>query len=388
MRYFFQAGSFFELSRVELISVLESFGIKRDFLKNIGNDIFLLEKKDINPDLVKKIFNRLGGYIRYGEVIDDLDSFLTQFEDKKKVIFGISYLGGQRGDRSNIIKLSNDIKRYFKEVKTHSRFVIAKNTQLNEAQIRNNNILEEGFEFCIFESGEKKIYGRTLGIQDVVGFVHRDIDKPFTDYKMGVLPQKLARMMCNFTGINEGIIWDPFCGSGTVLMEASMLGFNILGSDSSDEALYNTDRNILWMKDEGLITGIKYNLFAFDVNDADKKIITDLKKTEISAVVCEPFMGSAQKRILSESKANTLLKEVESLYKSLFDILNRVTRKGFKIVLIIPSYKTFNGEKTINISKFAEKKWSVLNKGYSSEDLKWRRNNSIITRNIFILSKK
>lgn len=388
MRYFFQAGSFLGISQAELVAVFQSFGIQKDYIKNTGTSIFILEKKDVDPIIIKKIFSRLGGYIRYGEIVEDLDSFLTNFEDRKKVTFGISYIGDEDGDRKSIVKLSNDIKRYFKEFKIHSRFITPKDIELNEAQIRNNNILVDGFEFCIFKSDNQMQYGRTLGVQDVEGFVHRDIDKPFSDYKMGVLPQKLARMMCNLTGLRDGIIWDPFCGSGTILMEASMLGFDILGSDQSDEALYNSDRNILWMKDEGLITGIRYNLFAFDVFDADKKTVVELKRTNIGAVVCEPFMGSAQKRVLSPSKADMLLKDVESLYRALFEILNRIGRSGFRVVLILPSYKTYNGEKTINISKFAEKKWNVLNKEYSSKDLIWRRKNSIITRNIFILSKK
>lgn len=388
MRYFFQAGSFLNISQAELIAVLQSFGIQRDFVKNTNSSVFLLEKKDIDPKVVDKVFHRLGGYIRYGEIIDDLDSFLTQFEDRKKITFGISYIGTKEGDKKGIVKLSNDIKRYFKKLNIKSRFIVAKESQLNEAQIRNNDVLGDGFEFCIFESGDTKIYGRTLGVQDVEGFVHRDIDKPFSDHEMGVLPQKLARMMCNLTGLRTGIIWDPFCGSGTVLMEASMLGFDILGSDVSEEALYNTDRNILWMKDEGLITGIRYNLFHFDVKDVDRKVVKDLKRTGINAVVCEPFMGPAQRKVLSVSKANMLLKEVESLYNSLFNILNSITQKGFRIVLILPSYKTYSGEKSINVSRFAQKKWNVLNKEYSSGDLIWRRKNSIITRNIFILSKR
>jgi len=42
----------------------------------------------------------------------------------------------------------------------------------------------------------------------------------------------------------------------------------------------------------------------------------------------------------------------------------------------------------MNISQFINKKWEVLNKKYSSQDLKWKRINSIIARNIFILEKK
>ncbi|PKN02764.1 hypothetical protein CVU76_01885 [Candidatus Dojkabacteria bacterium HGW-Dojkabacteria-1] len=388
MRYFFQSGSFQELSQAELICVLDSYGIQKDSLKNVGGGIFVLDTKDVTDEIVKKIFNRLGGYIRYGHVVEDLDSFLPSFEDMKKVTFGVSYISNIGGERKSIVKLSNDIKRYFKSVGISSRFLIPKSTQLNEAQIRNNNLLQEGFEFCIFDTNEIQMYGRTLGVQDVESFVHRDLDKPESDYQMGVLPQKLARIMCNLTSLKQGILWDPFCGSGTILMEASMLGFDVLGSDIDIKAIENSDKNIQWLKDENLITGIKYNLFQLDIRNVEKRIVKDLKRTNISAVVCEPFMGPPQRKEVTESKADILLKDVEDLYISLFKILNEIAHSGFKLVLVIPSYKTIKGEKTINISQFAQKKWEVLNKKYTKGDLKWKRNNSIITRNIFVLSKR
>lgn len=388
MRYFFQSGSFQELSQAELVCVLESYGIEKDSLKNVGGGIFLLDNKKVTEETVKKIFSRLGGYIRYGEVLEDLDSFLPLFNERKKVTFGVSYVSNIGGDRKSIVKLSNDIKRYFKSLGISSRFLIPKSTQLNEAQIRNNNLLEEGFEFCIFDTNISQMYGRTLAVQDVEGFVHRDLDKPESDYQMGVLPQKLARIMCNLTSQKQGILWDPFCGSGNILIEASILGFDVLGSDIDVKAIENSDKNIQWLRDEGIITGIKYNLFQLDIRNVEKRIVKDLKRTNINAVVCEPFMGPPQRRELTESKAELLLKDVEELYISLFKILNEISNSGFKIVLVIPSYRTLKGEKTINISQFAEKKWEVLNKKYTKGDLKWKRNNSIITRNIFILSKR
>jgi tRNA G10 N-methylase Trm11 len=388
MRYFFQSGTFQDLSYAELLCVLESYGISKDSLKNVGGGIYLLENNNIKEDVVKKIFGRLGGYIRFGIVVEDLDSFLPSFNDFKKITFGISFISNEGGDRQSIVKLSNDVKRYFKSLGISSRFLIPKENQLNEAQIRNNDLLEEGFEFCIFDTTNGQMYGRTVAVQDVQGFVHRDLDKPVSDYEMGVLPQKLARMMCNLTSQKDGILWDPFCGSGTVLMEASLLGFDILGTDVDTQAVQNTDKNIQWLRDEGLITGIKYNLFPLDIHNVEKRIVKDLKRTGINSVVCEPFMGPAQRKELTESKAEILLEDVQQLYISLFKILNEIARSGFKVVLVIPSYKTLKGERTINISQFAEKKWDVLNKKYTKGDLKWRRNNSIITRNIFILSKR
>ena len=45
---------------------------------------------------------------------------------------------------------------------------------------------------------------------------------------MGVLPPKLARMMINFTALRDGVIWDPFCGSGTILIYQLSLSAGIV----------------------------------------------------------------------------------------------------------------------------------------------------------------
>jgi tRNA G10 N-methylase Trm11 len=205
---------------------------------------------------------------------------------------------------------------------------------------------------------------------------------------MGVLPQKLARIMCNLTGLQSGIIWDPFCGSGTILMEAAVLGFDVLGSDIDVNALNLANENMIWLSKEGIIKGIKYNLFQLDIYNVEKKVITDLRNTGINAVVFEPFMGPPQRKILSVSKADLLIENATKLYFSLFHVLNEISQKGFRVVIVLPSYKTNKGWIDMNISQFINKKWEVLNKKYSSQDLKWKRINSIIARNIFILEKK
>ena len=91
---------------------------------------------------------------------------------------------------------------------------------------------------------------------------------------------------------------------------------------------------------------------------------------------------------MSVSKADLLIENATKLYFSLFHVLNEISQKGFRVVIVLPSYKTNKGWIDMNISQFINKKWEVLNKKYSSQDLKWKRINSIIARNIFILEKK
>ncbi len=388
MRYFFECGNFSNISHAELSAVFQSYGISPDSIKRLSNSILLVESNSITKEILQRIFNKLGGFIRYGEIVEDLDSFFNPYLNGEKIVFGISVLGNSDITIKDIQKLANEIKRNLKSNGISSRFLLPKKLELNAAQIVNNNILEEGFELCIFDSSTSRLYGKTLGIQNVESFVKRDIDRPSVDFDMGVLPQKLARIMCNLTGLKEGILWDPFCGSGTVLMEATMLGFDVIGTDIDLRALESANKNIQWMAKEELIESTKYNIFHLDIHNIERRVLKDLKRTGINTVVCEPFMGPPQRKELSKMIALELLDDVKKLYISLFKALDTIASKGFKVVLIIPSYKSRDGWLTFNVSELIGKRWDVLNRQYISGDLKWGRINSIITRNIFILSKR
>jgi len=387
-QYFFEAGSFPDLSYTELTSVFEAFELKKDTIHRFTDNIFLIKSNDTDPKVLARIFKRLGGFVRYGEVIDDIDAFINSFcEHEGKVVFGISVLGGYSNIYSK--KLGNSIKKGLKEYGISSRFIAPKRDEkaLNAAQITHNGILVKGFELCVLSNGSEEVYGSTLAVQDIEEFVRRDVERPFTDIEMGVLPPKLARMMINFTSLKEGVIWDPFCGSGTIPMEAAVLDFNFFASDIDSNAVHHTEENIRWMDEEEIIQDIFYEAFRLDVKQPDHELVKKLSNSDISAIVCEPYMGIAQKRELYPEAAEKLLAEVKSLYQALFELIdNKIEKRGIKVVLIIPSYKTTKGWKTFGIRDLISNRWELLNSYYSGgRDLKWSRKNSIITRNIFIL---
>ena len=390
---FIQSGVFPELSFAELHSVLLSFGLNKEYLTKYGKSIFLLSiDEKLTVQLAMKIFSRLGGAIRIGEIVEDIDSFEMNTDQKSKVTFGISILGNtERTDSSFLKKLANNIKRQLKEGSTSSRFILPKDKELslNAAQVIKNNILSEGFELLVIRNGEQEIYAKTLGIQDLEGFVSRDIQRPESNHEMGTLPTKLARMMVNLTGLKGGTIWDPFCGSGTILMEAAVLDFNFLASDIDSRAVIDTDNNIRWLLADGQITNkTLYQAFQFDILKPDSEIVNKLRNTEINAIVCEPYMGPPQTRVLSVEYANKLLGDVKALYKKLFDLIDiKLQKRGIKIVMIVPSYKTDKGWITFGIRELVGKRWDLKNSSLTSGDLKWSRKNSIITRNIFILER-
>jgi hypothetical protein len=103
-QYFFEAGSFQDLSYVELVSVFRLYGVTKDYIQKFTDKIFIIRDKNVSSEIIDKVFNRLGGFVRYGYVIDQIDTFLSDKSSQaSKVTFGISILGFLR-------KLSNEIK--------------------------------------------------------------------------------------------------------------------------------------------------------------------------------------------------------------------------------------------------------------------------------------
>ncbi len=62
------------------------------------------------------------------------------------------------------------------------------------------------------------------------------------------LHPKLARAIVNLTGIRKGVILDPFCGTGGLLIEAALMGLKAEGYDISNEKLKNSAENLAFLK--------------------------------------------------------------------------------------------------------------------------------------------
>ena len=90
------------------------------------------------------------------------------------------------------------------------------------------------------------------------------------------LDWKLTRVMINLTGLKEGeTVCDPFCGTGTTLLEAESMGIHAIGLDF-DEKMYEISKENL------KVNGYKSKVFKSDFQALSKisgkfdGIVTDL----------------------------------------------------------------------------------------------------------------
>ncbi len=108
----------------------------------------------------------------------------------------------------------------------------------------------------------------------------KKIERPIRPKKVKKHPHeldwKLTRAMINLTGLQEGeTVCDPFCGTGTTLLEAESMGIHAIGVDF-DEKMYQMSRKNLD------VNGFKSKLIKSDFSELEKfvgefdGIVTDL----------------------------------------------------------------------------------------------------------------
>ena len=138
------------------------------------------------------------------------------------------------------------------------------------------------------------------------------------------LNPKIARAMVNLTGIEKGLVVDPFCGTGGLLIEAGLMGLKIKGYDINKWMINACEKNFKHYKIKD------YNLI---VKDACKV------KGKFDAIVAD----------LPYSK-NTRDVEIEKLYKEFFKNSYGLTKT---MVIGLPHY--------VNYKKLISK-WKVKNR--------------------------
>jgi len=108
-----------------------------------------------------------------------------------------------------------------------------------------------------------------------------DTDKSYLKRNPSTLPglhpsamkPKLARAMVNLTGSKSGVLFDPFCGAGGLLIEAAFLGFKPVGYDIDYRMLEKARMNFKHFKINDFVLLQKD---ALSLNSRIRYLVTDL----------------------------------------------------------------------------------------------------------------
>lgn len=363
--YCFVLGKGPELSMAELMSVFPIGDAKR-----VGDCAF----SDGPDGIGQKEFNRLGGSIKMARLEDEvtrnelvlgLVKLLHRHYGGSKLNYGISVYGwDERNLRDVLLKL----KKALKKEGISSRFINQGFKNVSSAQYK--GIRNKGVELMVIKKGPTFVLAEVVAVQDIDSYSKRDFDKPFRDMKVGMLPPKLAQIMVNLTG-SDGVIWDPFCGGGVLIMEGLLMGHMMIGSDINPKTLEGAKKNVEWIRKEFNVEE-EATLF---VHDATKP----LKNTPFDAIAAEGYLGPPQNDLLNEGRLALLKDELIPLYVSFFESIKAFGFPG-PIVFAFPFYRMKNG----NAAHLDELIDTIKSLGFSEEvHVKYARPNQVVGRDIY-----
>ena len=343
-----------ELSLAEILSYLESNGSDYRIISKSSQAAILDTNLDVNDALSK-----LGGLFKIGTVKCTLDSkdvvdeehlenklnseeYYSWLDDKVRWCFSFY---------SDISDFNEDIpdrfQNYFRQrlrkdgVKKAKYIFPKKVGELDRENISDDivkkHIIDEGLEFFVSHLSGKYYVGITQEVVRNQEFISRDLGRPFQNPKESI-PPKIARIMVNLASLPLGSkLLDPFCGIGTILQEASILGLKVFGSDIDRKRVSETIGNLKWLSET-------YNLKIGDISEriftVDTAQLSKYLDVEMDGIATEPILLPPLKRFPSEDETEDMLQIAEKTYETSIPEMSNVLKKGGKLVLVIPYIRT------------------------------------------------
>lgn len=174
--------------------------------------------------------------------------------------------------------------------------------------------------------------GRTLARIDRSSFEKRKGQRrPY--FSPISLHPRLARALVNLSRVRRGQnLLDPFCGTGGVLMEASLVGAKPIGSDI----------------DFRMVEGAGENLASLGINDvrlhhSDVSEIEDIVG-KVDAIATDPPYGRS---------ATTNKEEISKLYERAFEAFSKILSPGAYAAVVVPEINFIEiGKKYLNLKEY------------------------------------
>ncbi len=375
--YLAQLGSFPELAFQELQAVVAQQATRvHEFIAQVELD---------SDQAAQELQDSLGGTVKIARVIQDqvdttdLAAVAELIRDQagdSKLHFGFAEL-----NRDHLPKLdAQDIKTELQELGVKTRFVSGSRNGLSASVLSHQKKVRE---FLLINHKQGTSFAETVAIQNIDHWTTKDRGKPYADRKKGMLPPKVARMMLNLavgtTDKDSVQFLDPFCGTGTVLIEAIDAGItSVFGSDADLEAVEGTRANLAWAQRSlpEYTASADVSVLASDATHLSKHNLSG-----ITHIATEPFLG---KQTPQPGQLPNLFTGLERLYLGAFKEWTKVLAHQATVVIVFPepaegvTVKNFNHTWQDLIDKIAPLGYTI-----TSEPLLYARPGATIRRNIY-----
>lgn len=302
----------------------------------------------------------LGGAIKAGNVIGELEladwprlsrdivqRYATALRGDGKLTLGISVYGRSIAPRE-VQRTGLALKQALKKHGRSVRLVPNDSSALSTATSHHNKLglAANKVELLVVYGANSVVVAESIGTQNITALAARDQGRPKRDAFVGMLPPKLALMMINLSGVmaeppkhnstlpQPATILDPFCGTGVVLQEAALLGFNVYGTDLAEKMIDYSKQNMEWL-------ALKHPLHTVRIEPGDA--IEHRWQQPIDAVVAETYLGQPFSAPPAPDKLDKVRRVVEQITTKFLENLANQTAPGTQLCLAVPAWRDATG---------------------------------------------
>ena len=274
--------------------------------------------KEIDPS---KIIKELGGTTKIAKVIGETGEEIEQIISKKaletpdnRITFGISKYQGW-GTSTLREQIKDAYRRY--KIKAQQK------QPRNKRHFTPREIRERLVEYIQF----RRYVCITEAVTDSSEYEERDEKRPeFEGRKATSI--RLSKIMINLSGAKEGdTLLDPFCGTGTILQEATLRGIKGIGVDLK---ISQAKKNMEWIS--------KKNKIDVKLYEGRSQEVSKIIKEKIDVVVTEPYLGPYMKTNPTLNEGEKIVKNLRRMYEETLKSLHPLVKK--RVCIIVPQIRT------------------------------------------------
>ncbi|USN96344.1 MAG: methyltransferase domain-containing protein [Candidatus Nomurabacteria bacterium] len=344
---------------------------------------------------------QLGGTVKAGRVILELSGadwrktsvelVRTYFEKWSsatgKITLGVSVYGFKVSPR-DVQRTGLILKSQLKSKGVSLRLVPNEQPILSTATSHHNKLglSPNKIELLVVRGhGGKVVIAESTGSQNITALARRDQARPARDAFVGMLPPKLAQIMINLAKPSgrPPVILDPFCGTGVILQEAALMGYDANGTDLSEKMVSYSQRNLEWLKE-------KYNTRSrLTVSAGDA--MTTIWDQPIDAVVCESYLGQPFSAPPSPKKLEEVVGNCDHIISGFLANISNQIEPGTPLCVAVPSWRGANDWFTHLplIKKLDQLGYKQIEfKNVNAKDLLYYRPDQVVARELLVLEKK
>ena len=402
-------------------------------LERIGDVAATFDSTNI-PDI-----QRLGGSIKLGEVVAELDTadwgkisrkIVQYYADRLadfdgKVTLGVSVYGREVPPR-DVQRTGLTLKSALKKHAVSMRLIPNDGPALSTATSHHNKLglSPNKIEIIVVYGNKKVLVAESLGTQNITALAARDQGRPKRDAFVGMLPPKLALMMVNLSGLpttshqtdsdfgpssgthperssassasetdsgdddgrqsrTQGLtILDPFCGTGVLLQEAALLGFDVYGTDLAEKMVDYSKANLEWLSKKHRIGSVR-----IEAGDA----VEHSWQPPIDAVVAETYLGQPFSAPPAPDKLDKVVSVVDTIIAKFLANLHDQIKPDTPLCLAVPAWRSATGWFTyLPVIKKLESlgyEWQNL-ESVDTKQLTYYREDQVVARQLLLLTRR